>query len=226
MISMKAVSRRAAVAAAAFAVTVMLGIQLPARADGGVYALVSGDFTWRQPATENPTTYTDWQPGNAYNLGAGYDFNKQVGADIEYSRFTNWDQTTASPATGGAFPGLGFVTLTAYTINLRYEFPGVGPLKPYVGVGAGEYYSFLNGISNTVAANFGIYASGTSSQANFVYQGRVGLSYAIAPHVSLLLGYRFFRGSNLTFNNTAFGTLNPNGATINAFELGAKIGGN
>jgi opacity protein-like surface antigen len=218
-------SRRATIAALAFGALAMPAVNSPALADGtsGVYAIVSGAVVWRVPAGEDPTTYIHFAAGDGVNIAVGYQFNKRIGADFEYTHTINWAQTVAATATGPA-PGLGNVSLDFKMLNGRYEVPMAGPFAPYVSVGVGEYESHLNGITNTIASAFGLTVNGTNTGETLAYQARAGVMFKAAKNVQLLLGYRFLRGGNLVFNNTAFGTLTPNGATLNQIELGAKFG--
>lgn len=218
-----AFSRRATVAAAIFAATVMPVVNTPARADdtSGAYAVASGAIVWRARAGENSTTFIDFEPGDAFNVAFGYAI-KRTGFEFEYSHVSNWTQTVAATATGPA-PGLGNVSLDFKMVNLRYELSKAGPITPYVSVGAGEYESHLNFITNPIANSFGLVANGTSYGETLAYQARAGVGLKLAKNVQLLLGYRFLRGGNLVFKDTAFGLLTPNGATLNQIEIGAMI---
>jgi len=188
----------------------------------GPYASFGAGYQHRLRAAEDSVTYTDWDNGVAWNLAGGYKFGA-VALEGEFSYFKNNDKTTASAVTGPA-DGVGNVTLHAFMANVRFESPNPGPVGLYVGGGLGGYRSYLNGISNVIAQQFGFVANGADEGVVFAWQLRAGAGLRLGEHAELLAGYRYFHGGDLTFLGTAFGDLHPNGAKIHSVEANLNVG--
>lgn len=219
--------RMAAACAAVFAVSMVLPQTAAAQApvatgeDGGVYVAVGGGWQQRLRAGETATTYTDFKNGHAFNVAAGYEFQR-LAVEGEVSFFGNDAEVVASDATGPQ-EGVGGVTMQFFMANTRYSF-GEAAVRPYVGAGIGGYKSDLNDLSNVVAEMFGFVATGSNDGLTFAYQLRAGVQMHLVGRSDLLLGYRYVRGSELLFLNTAFGDLRPDGVRMHNIEATLKIG--
>jgi opacity protein-like surface antigen len=181
----------------------------------------SGAVAWRELAGEDAFTFVNFKTGYNFSAMVGYRFSN-FRTEFEASFFDNAAEIVSSAATG-ALPGIGDISGRAFMFNLYYDFPIQGTrLKPYIGAGLGFLSTKLNGITNAVAESFGLAADGRSNEV-FAYQFRGGLSYGFSDSVDVFLGYRYLNGSTLTFTNTDFGTLKPNGVKLHNLELGVRV---
>lgn len=120
---------------------------------------------------------------------------------------------------------------TSYTglVNAAYDFKNSTSLTPFVLVGLG-YGSSKHKISvaakssnaSLVARNF------NKSKGGFAYQAGLGVSYAVAPKVSLELGYRFVshggKGKAITIDSNNMMKANKRSSTSNVIMGGIRIG--
>lgn len=168
-------------------------------------------------------------PDTGFNVGlaVGYRFSNNLRADLEFSYFNS-----NVPGTRGfVFGSLGFTSgppvfapLSPITtnskaenfaglVNLYYDFDTGSAIRPYLGVGIG--YS-----------SFNYTGSGSFSQGLFAYQARAGVNFGLSPELELLLGYRFFGTTSITFPAaaTGFGTaIDVGGQAIHNVELGLRF---
>lgn len=120
-----------------------------------------------------------WMGGGA----VGYRFHDSWSADLEMTyRTNNLDRVTAAGTTvdDGDFSSLSVLT------NLRYHLPVAGPLRPYVGVGAG-WIEEIDIDLETLSSETGYSASGVGAQL------LLGAEYALSDRLSLDVEGRYFR---------------------------------
>lgn len=195
----------------------------PSPKSSGWYFGVSGGIQSRERAGESDTTFTLFKGGYLLNAAVGYRFSPDIRLELEYTYFDNANQVVAATETGPA-PGLGSISGNAYMLNLFYDFVIEGSaFKPYISFGVGIFNTSIKGLANTILASLDppLFVNSVS-EAAFAFQFRLGTSYVINQQWDLFAGYRYFNGSTLTFNNTIFGTLRPDGAKLHSFELGAR----
>jgi opacity protein-like surface antigen len=77
----------------------------------------------------------------------------------------------------------------AIMLNGYYRFHNKTPFTPYIGAGVGEVTVSLNNARPTVGVDRRPFSG---SDAVFAYQGIAGLSYPIAPHLTIAAEYRYF----------------------------------
>lgn len=200
----------------------------PVIAKPGLYIEGSLGGQYRDLAGENGYTVTSFQPGFYGSAGLGYRYNKNVRFSAEYANLSSNVNTVAacylpsSPTGGGCgatpldgvfFPGQGAIVLNQYTLNAYYDLDGFGPrqrFRPYVGLGVGTQKSSIINLSNSIAAPFGLLAYGTAWAPLVTFSG--GLSYAVSNRSEVFVGGKYALGSELLFDNTAFGDLLPQSA--------------
>lgn len=196
--------------------------QLPAPLvpKNGLY--IQGDLGGqdRQLAGENGYTVTSFDGGFYGSAGVGYRLNKNFRISAEYANLTsNVDEVAAcatltcgaTPSVDGIFfPGQGDIVLNQYTLNAYYDADGFGYRKrfrPYVGIGVGTQSSTINNLSNSVTAPLGLFANGNAWAPLITFSG--GLSYVISQKAEIFFGGKYALGSELLFEDTAFGDLLP-----------------
>ena len=83
-------------------------------------------------------------------------------------------------------------------LNLKYQLPLGGPLKPFVGIGAGAAFSWLN-VSPA--------STGFHDVTTFAWQAEAGVQYAISDQLALGLGYKCFSTGNLEFGTVGLNSM-------------------
>jgi opacity protein-like surface antigen len=220
-------SSRAWVGVLSLAVAGILGVGSGAQAQvageaAGWYATGTGAYQHRQLSGESDVTWTTFDRGFDVGAGLGYQFLNGVGVDGEVRYARNATNVVAAEATGPA-EGLGRIPLRLAMVNLRYAIPTGHALVPYVGLGIGGYRSYLQGVSNAIAAAPGLQVDGPSDGLTFAFQARAGVEVPVHPNAGLLVGYRYFRGGDLLFRGTTFGDLTPTGAKTHGLEAGMRF---
>jgi opacity protein-like surface antigen len=137
-----------------------------------------------------------YDTGVALDAAAGYAFNQYFGLDFEtgyiWAQLNNIPGYTVNNSSIGNVPFLANATLSL-------PIPHT-PVVPYIGAGVGgadsifDAHSFGNNVAPTQTAY------GNESDVVFAYQAFAGLRFALGPHVSLGLGYKYFATGNPTFD--------------------------
>lgn len=188
---------------------------------------IQGDlgYQYRDVAGENGNTWTAFYGGFYGSAGLGYRLNKNFRFAAEYANLSSKASRVATLAnpndvtTGYSAPGLGAITLNQYTFNAYYDVDGFGPKKryrPYIGLGVGTNTSSIIQLSNTVAAPLNFcgptgtspcIANGVTSAPVVTFEA--GINYVVSKNMEIYAGGKYALGSELLFNNTAFGNLLP-----------------
>jgi opacity protein-like surface antigen len=188
----------------------------------GFYLTTGTAISWRQRSGESSDTFTDFKTGFLINGALGYRFG-DFRTDVEFTHFQHAvDAVSAAPT--GLRPGDGKVRGNAFMLNLYYDFPIANSrFKPYVGAGVGTYSTRIKNLTNDTLQSFGLVVENEQSNNVFAYQLRAGLGYQVSDSVDVFLGYRYFHGNTITFSDTIFGTLKPNGAKLHNIEAGLRF---
>jgi OOP family OmpA-OmpF porin len=131
----------------------------------------------------------DSQVGPAGVISLGWGFGNGLRAEIEGDfRANKFDKATSS---GGSIAAGGWEQKFGVMGNVLYDFTGMGPIEPYVGVGVGYQWAYeqnVHGYSGASAAN--LYSQ---SKGAFAYQAILGMAVPIsaAPGLALTVEYRF-----------------------------------
>ena len=143
----------------------------------------------------------DFGSGAALGLAAGWKWAEGMRAELEAGyRGASVDEVNGVDGTGK-------VKLYPIMANLLYDFSTDGPIKPYIGAGAGIVPTNFN----NVAPEAGI-ATYDESDTGFGAQAIVGAAVPVAERLDLTLDYRYLFTSGLTI---AEGLLNQDVESIN-----------
>ncbi|NJL57804.1 outer membrane beta-barrel protein [bacterium] len=107
--------------------------------------------------------------------------------------------------------------------NIYYDIPTNSRFRPYLGAGLGFYTSRINNLTATFFPAAMLSPVNQTSETSFAFQIKAGISYEISPKSEAFLGYRYFNGSTLNFNDPGnLGRFSPDGVRIHAAELGFR----
>jgi opacity protein-like surface antigen len=137
---------------------------------------------------------TGWVVGGA----VGYDLNEVLRGrktELEFSYRENQREGLWSSSTSGGTAGsLDFDHTTfAVMANAWYEFPVAG-MSPYIGGGIGWARSKFKGSYVDSSTNPGF----EFENNGFAWQLGAGVNFPIKPGMSMGVGYRYFRGPEVT----------------------------
>jgi OmpA-OmpF porin, OOP family len=115
----------------------------------------------------------------AIGWGFGNGLRAELEFDYRYNRFNNITASGMSESIGGSEQKFGPM------VNVVYDFNGIGPVVPYIGLGAG--YQLSSDKFTSGGASF------SDTAGAFAYQAilGVGLPITAAPGLSLTAEYRF-----------------------------------
>lgn len=189
--------------------TIIAAAGLASTADAGNYYVKAfgganwvSDINFHALEATTPTDTLTWDVGSdtgwvvggavGYDLG---DLARGVSTELEISYRENSRDGLWSSSTDGGWSGtIGFDhSSLAIMANAWYEFP-VGGVSPYVGGGLGWARTRLEGqyVGQAGDPTFKFEDEG------FAWQLGAGVSYPIKPGMSIGLGYRYFRGPDVT----------------------------
>jgi opacity protein-like surface antigen len=196
------------------------------------YIGLSGGWQEREDVHEvdDARTFIIFDSGFLVNAQLGYRFDLfRVEAEMS---FMNNDVQRAG-ALGFDTPATGNVNLRAYMFNIYHDFNLFDWMwEPYVGAGIGIYQSELNSLYPDFFSGFGPPQDGfpvnTTSNMPLAYQFRAGMSRPVGQRTEFLVGYRYFKGEELTFASIPFAspaapTFHPDGAAIHNLEVGLRV---
>lgn len=183
----------------------------------------------------NLTFDDDWYGG----LGIGWRYDKNFRFSLEYSYMKN-DVDKMRPGVpipvedpilgvvgvdGAQFPAVGDVTLTSVTVNVYYDLDGFGDqkrLRPYLGFGIGFQESEISGLAPAFFDEIGVDRKLNASDTSPVLTFEGGLNYMLSPQTEFYGGVKYSYVSDFLFEETAFGTLMPNGSRSWIFKGGLR----
>lgn len=129
--------------------------------------------------------HNNFDPGWLAGGAAGFESNNGLAAELEYTFRQNHLNRIAT--TTPLFVG-GDLHTSAFMLNGYYRFLNRTRFTPYLGGGFGELLSTLNNTRPTFGPNRGSFGG---SQVTLAYQGILGLSYPIMPHLTLATEYHY-----------------------------------
>jgi OmpA-OmpF porin, OOP family len=130
--------------------------------------------------------HTNFDTGWLAGSSAGYEWAEGLAGEFEFTFRQNHLDRIASSSS--LFAG-GDLHSFAMMFNGYYRFHNRTPFTPYIGGGLGEAVIAMNN-ARPVAGVSGATFGGTD--ATFAYQGIAGVSYPVAPHLSISAEYRYF----------------------------------
>jgi hypothetical protein len=198
------------------------------------YFALSGGWQERETVHEvgAPTTFIVFDSGFAINAAVGYRFDL-FRVESEFSVMNN-DCLTAG-ADGLSSRTDGNVNIRAFMFNVYHDFSlGDWLWQPYVGAGIGIYQSELNGLYpdffDQIPPQFGFGGKAINATSDFplAYQFRAGMTRPVGQRSEFFVGYRYFKGEELTFASAPFATaqahtFHPDGAVIHSLEWGLRV---
>jgi opacity protein-like surface antigen len=147
--------------------------------------------------------HTNYDIGWLAGASAGYQWNsgwaRGLAGEVEFTFRQNHINriATSAPITLG-----GDLHSYAIMLNGYYRFLNSTPFTPYIGGGVGEATTVLNNTRFAGGLNTRPF-SGTDAVLG--YQGIAGVSYPIAPHISMAAEYRYFATLRPGFQQTVAG---------------------
>jgi OmpA-OmpF porin, OOP family len=134
-----------------------------------------------------------FSPGFAGVLSLGWGFGNGLRAEIEGS-FRSNDVDSVSGAAGWASLGGGTGRQESWGVmgNVLLDLGVIGPVMPYVGIGAGYVATEWNGVRG-IGQNGALRMTIDDRDGRFAYQGIAGLAFPLsfAPGLAVTAEYRF-----------------------------------
>ena len=205
----------------------------------GAYVQADIGFQQREFAGENGITNLMFNPGIEGSLGVGYRYDRNFRFAFEYQGMNN-SVSKIRPgipvpvvdpkagqvgANGQQFDANGNVKLQSYSLNAYYDLNGFGyqrRFRPYLGAGVGLMTSTIYGLQPSFFPAIGVSRTLDASNTQSTVNVQAGLSYLFNRNTEFYLGGQYTYTSTFLFQNTAFGTLMPNGARNWIIKMGAR----
>ena len=130
--------------------------------------------------------HTNYETGWLAGSSAGYEWAPGFASEFEFTFRQNHLNRIATSTP--LFVG-GDMHSFAIMLNGYYRFHNRTPFTPYIGAGVGEATVSLNNARPTAGVDRGPFGG---TDAVFAYQGIAGISYPIAPHLTIAAEYRYF----------------------------------
>ena len=130
--------------------------------------------------------HTNYDTGWLAGSSVGYEWRQGFAGEFEFTFRQNHLNRIASSAP--LFVG-GDLHSFAMMFNGYYRFHNATPFTPYLGGGLGEAVVGLNNARPIAGVDRGPFGG---TDAAFAYQGIAGVSYPLAPHLSIAAEYRYF----------------------------------
>lgn len=127
----------------------------------------------------------EYKPGFAVTGAGGYNFGMvRIEGELGYQR-NDMDKFVCKSGDCGSGSMKGNIYAVSGMANVYLDFVNSSPFTPYIGGGIGAAF---------ISADFDETSGSNLREDNtvFAYQGTAGLAYAINPHMSLDLKYRYF----------------------------------
>ena len=210
-----------------------------ALAKKGIYLQGEIGAASRYPAYENQTTMTTFSPGLFGSVSVGYRYDRNFRFSFDYASINNAaskispgipipvvDSTLGIVGVDGfQFPARGNIQLNSYTLSAYYDLNGFGferRFKPYLGAGIGLQQSVIRGLSPAFFPFIGVSRSANATATSPVIKMEAGISYLFTPQAEFYVGGEYSFVTDFLFENTAFGTLVPNGSRNWIIKTGAR----
>ena len=158
--------------------------------------LSDGDIPRTTYLNGAPTHLTDanadFDRRSTYSAVLGYRFSDAWSVEGEFAHRTNKTDRLSAAGVSSASMALEQVELRSNSVmaNARYSFPGLGPLRPYVGAGVGASEVRMKWTRRPPANGAGAISDDNWA---FAYQAQVGLDLELAKHWTLNAQYQYFR---------------------------------
>jgi len=139
-----------------------------------------------------------FQPGIRFDLEPGYNVTDWFRVGLETSFIYNQVHSVTvdgeTDINGGSALGNAGYYQVPVMMNLRFQFPGEGPLRGYVGGATGASWNILQASANGNSPY-------TSYQWNYVWGATAGFTYNMAPGLDLDIAYKLLSAPNPNFQD-------------------------
>lgn len=163
---------------------------------GGVNAEQSGDLNSTRNRLGRFSNEYQSETGWFGGLKLGYEYptsgGVQFAAEVEalYSRL---DAEARSTSGGFTLRTSGEISAAALLVNGLIKFKPLGPVRPYIGAGAGVAHLWLKNTDSTVSiggTRIGSLPRGDAEDWTFAYQGIAGLDWQVNERWSIFTEYK------------------------------------
>ncbi len=163
------------------------------------YRIATIDQAVSAPGFPSPPE-NDFSNGLTATFGAGIKTSwLRTDVTLDYISPTEYTGSYAAPGDTTAK-----VQAFAALFNGYFDLGTWYRLTPYVGGGVGAGYVTIRDFQSTNAPPF---VNGDNDQWKFVWAGMAGVGWAVAPNLSLDLGYRYLNLGNLQTGRDAAGSM-------------------
>ena len=139
-----------------------------------------------------------FQPGIRFDLEPGYNVTDWFRVGLEtafiYNQIHSETTNGETDINGGSALGNGGYYQVPVMANIRFQFPGEGPCRGYVGGATGASWNVLQASANGDSPY-------TSYQWNYVWGATAGFTYNIAPGLDLDVAYKLLSAPNPNFHS-------------------------
>jgi outer membrane protein OmpA-like peptidoglycan-associated protein len=147
---------------------------------------VDGDFDVK-PAGYPWAAANDVENDWVESFGLGYAFDDGVRMEGELSH--RFNEVDAGPALNDG----GDLHIWSAMFNAYFDFNRGGEVDPYIGFGFGSARVIVNGADS--------WRFFDERDVTLAYQAMAGMAFAVTPHVSLDIGYRYFATDDIEFTS-------------------------
>lgn len=196
----------------------LVAFATPAAAQDAAY--VAGSIGYIFPDSVGSSIGLNAQTNGGYSLigAAGYNF-RSIRVELEGSyRESSVDKARGF---GLSVQGTGDVSALSAIANV-YLDPSfqIGPLRPYIGGGAGISRFKANkvdapGISGVDAIS--------ATEMGFAYQFMAGVGWQLSTHATVTTGYRYFATPGIETDVDSVGSVNIDGLGLHTLEAGIRL---
>ena len=178
------------------------------------YRIATIDQAVSAPGFPSPTE-NDFSNGLTATFGAGINTSwLRTDLTLDYISPTEYTGSYAAPGDTTA-------KVQAFTalFNGYFDLGTWYRLTPYVGGGAGAGYVSISDVRSTNAPPF---VNGDNDQWKLVWAGMAGVGWAVAPNLSLDLGYRYLNLGDLRTGRDAAGSMTLRNVAGHEIRVGLR----
>lgn len=192
---------RAAVAAVYIAAPLVFAVPALAADQGGergayvradIGAALTNDLgggDWLDPS--DTRLGGDLDNAASFGVGVGYRFGQGLRADLTFNWRPNADyKSSVSDRFGNVGSSTADVSVLTGLVNVYYDIPTGGALRPFVGAGIGFSRNHISDISYTLNGG-ALDREQSETKTNFAWALTAGAAYAVTDKMLLDLAYRY-----------------------------------
>jgi opacity protein-like surface antigen len=191
----------------------------PAVAQDGTYVSLSGAYVFSEEVGTNIGLEAETEDGYAIAAAVGRSFGP-IRGELEGSYRESG--IGAASGLGLSVPGAGDVSALSAMANVYFS-PDLqlGPVRPYVGAGAG-----ISRFKASDVQAVGIPGLGpvSASETGFAYQLMAGAEFPLSEAATVTAGYRYFATPDVNATLAPFGDVKVDGLGLHELVLGIRFG--